>query len=97
MIISKNYGPQFDKSDGTVGETQLVKRYMLVNADTGAIFTASQGRYTRETRELAEEWAAEVVAQNPPSAIGCKLAVESFWCWPGHFDPVGATPNPETD
>ena len=88
MIISKQYGPQFDETDGTVGNTQLVKRWAVIKED-GFMFASQQGRNTRETKAEAEQDLANIKANNPVDNIPFGLTVGALWCWPVHFDPVG--------
>jgi hypothetical protein len=91
MIISETYGPQFDATDGTVGKTQLVKRWAVVKAD-GFMLGASQGRNTHATKEEADSYLAAVMANNSAETLKqyLPLTVAPFWCWPTHFDPVGS-------
>lgn len=90
MIIDKTYGPQFDATDGTVGETQLVKRWAVVKAD-GLMFSAQQGRNTHATKEEADSYLEAIVTNNSVETLKhyLPLTVAPFWCWPTHFDPVG--------
>lgn len=88
MKISKEYGPQFDETYGTVGNTQLVKRWAIIK-DDGFMFASQQGRNTRATKEEAEQDLANIKANNPVDSIPFGLTVGSLWCWPVHFDPVG--------
>ena len=83
MKVSLQYGPQFDPSDGTVGETQLVRRWGLVK-DSGMLFPALQGRYSSATKEEQEK-RLKVLLENDPTI---DLECVELWCWPGHFDPV---------
>jgi hypothetical protein len=87
MIIDKTYGPQFDSIDGTVGKTQLVKRWAVVGK-SGLMAFASQGRYTFETQQDAEIYLGDIKEVNGKD-ICDGMYVAAFWCWPGHFDPVG--------
>ena len=41
MKISKEYGPQFDSADGTVGDVQLVKRWVIVKNSDGQMWTGA--------------------------------------------------------
>jgi len=88
MIISEEYGPQFDPSDGTIGELQLVKRWGIVFKGTDRLFTARQGRYLVATEEDAQTRIDQIVAANSPDRIGGDLEPARFWCYPNHFDPV---------
>jgi len=88
MRIHPQYGPQFDSSDGTVGKTQLVKRWVIVNEKDRNIFTPLQGIYTRETKSEAEAYAESIRNSNSVEKIGGKIEVCAWWCWPFHFDPV---------
>jgi len=90
MIISEKYGPQFDPTDGTVGKTQLVKRWAVANSE-GFMFGASQGRYTHATEQEALKELSNIKANN--LTIGDSLRVAQFWCWPIHFDPVAVVEN----
>ena len=89
MVIDPKYGPQFDPSDGTVGETKLVRRYALVGKD-GLAWPARQGRYTHGTREAAAKCLAGTLRNNNPDSFPelKELRVAPVWCWPGHFDPA---------
>lgn len=87
MIIDKIYGPQFDRIDGTVGKTQLVKRWAVTRKE-GHMAFASQGRYTKATKEEAEAELTAIQGANGKT-IWDGMYVAAFWCWPGHFDPVG--------
>lgn len=101
MKISKAYGPQFDRTDGTIGDLQLVKRWMIVNEVTGNTFTSRQGRYTRQTKREVDEWITELEASNSPDRLQqiegspVKLVAVEFWCYPEHFDPVGLVTLPD--
>lgn len=89
MVIDPGYGPQFDPSDGTVGETKLVRRYALVGKD-GLTWPALQGRYTHATREAAADRLAGVLKNNNLDSLPelKDLRVAPVWCWPRHLDPV---------
>lgn len=94
MKISEKYGPQFDETDGTVGKTQLVKRWAVIKED-GFMFASQQGRNTRATKEEAERDLANIIANNPAELVPFGLTVGALWCWPVHFDPVGTAPDYE--
>ena len=89
MKISKEYGPQFDATDGTIGDLKLVKRYVVIRTETGGMFDHRQGRYTFADREGAENRRDALVSGNRPDHIGGELGVGVRWCYPGHFDPAG--------
>lgn len=91
VIKDSEYGPQFDRSDGTVGEIQLVRRWVLVHGPEGRMFTPRQGSYTRATREEAEHYRREIAEGNPANLVPDDLRVEEWWCWPSHFDPKAPT------
>lgn len=59
MKISKEYGPQFDPEDGTIGELQLVKRWYTPHQPR-------QGRFTYATE-------AEAQAKTPPDCATAEL------------------------
>ena len=93
MIISKEYGPQFDPSDGTVGECQLVIRYVLVCDPSPPLFSGGmihpkQGRFTKATLEEALASIEEIKSNNPEDRIPKNLRAARCWCWPNHFDPL---------
>lgn len=87
MIIDKTYGPQFDRIDGTVGKTKLVKRWAITNKDGNMAF-ARQGSYTKGTKAEAETALRNILENNSKEVWG-GMSVGAFWCWPFHFDPVG--------
>ena len=96
MIIDPQYGPQFDRRDGTVGKTQLVLRYALMHPpdhwDGGPwVWPAHQGRYTFPTEAEAEAHLALVRSANSLERFPelKTLRVEPVWSWPRHFDPCG--------
>lgn len=70
MKISQDYGPQFDASDGTVGETKLGLRWVVMQEAgegddySSSMFDARQGRYTFASRREADERARCIVAAN---------------------------------
>jgi hypothetical protein len=90
MKISKEYGPQFDPTDGTVGKLQLVKRWVIVRRSDGQMWQARQGRYTypSEAEAIARK---DVIERNNSANLipAGGLGVEPRWCYPVHFDPVG--------
>ena len=90
MIISKEFGPQFDPVDGTIGTMQLVKRWVLVKNSDGDMWQARQGRYTFASGEEAIKHKKLIEDVNPADMIPKGgLGVAAMWCYPGHFDPVG--------
>lgn len=89
MKHSKDYGPQFDPEDGTIGELQLVRRYVIASGSPSVIWTPLQGRYTRATAEEAQAYIDGIKASNSPDRYPADLHVAAFWCYPGHFDPCG--------
>ena len=89
MIISKDYGPQLDPTDGTIGKLQLVKRWVLVSGEHDEIWTHRQGRYTHATRKGAQLAVDEYVLGNPLDRVPADLRTIQMWCYPGHFDPCG--------
>ena len=89
MTVSKQYGPQFDASDGTIGELQLVLRYVLVSGEDASMWTSRQGRYTHATLKEASDAAALYKASNAPDREPSDLRPAPWWCYPGHFDPCG--------
>jgi hypothetical protein len=89
MIISKEYGPQFDPTDGTVGDIKLVKRWVIVKNSDGFMWPARQGRYTFATEDEAAKEKELVEKVNSADKIPeGGLGVADRWCWPEHFDPV---------
>lgn len=90
MIISREYGPQFDPSDGTIGEHQLVKRWLLVE-ESGKLFRPQQGRYTYATEEEAGEVVKLFRDANPEGSkyheLTAGLRAIQWWCDPVHHDP----------
>ena len=90
MKISKEYGPQFDSIDGTVGGTQLAKRWVIVRNSDGQMWQARQGQYTypSEAEAVARK---EAIERNNSASLLPEggLGVEPRWCWPNNFDPVG--------
>lgn len=93
MIVSPRYGPQLDVTDGTIGELQLVRRFVITCG--GEFFGTRQGRYTYATRDEAQSRADAI--QNEPTNIARKLVpgylqAAEWWCYPEHFDPVAPAP-----
>jgi len=92
-----DYGPQLDPVDGTIGtRTQLVKRWVLVHGPGEEFFTARQGRYTRTTKEEAEEWIDRIKNSNHKDLVPDDLRAIQMWCYPGHFDPASRIEEPES-
>ncbi len=90
MIISPEYGPQFDRTDGTIGDLQLVKRWCIGDsAKDGQMWTPRQGRYTYESEEQADSAIKLYQKSNPPDRVPSTLVAVAWWCYPGHFDPCG--------
>ena len=89
MIISREYGPQFDPSDGTLGKLQLVRRWGLCRAETGLLWPAGQGRYTYADRPDAVKALEQVKTVNRADLYPADLTVMALWCYPGHYDPAG--------
>lgn len=101
MIIDPDYGPQFDPTDGTIGQTQLVRRWVIKRGPGLFDFFAPyrQGRYTYATKEECEAH-AQLFIDNPTNRreLVEGLFAEEWWCYPGHFDPahpVNEYPDPE--
>jgi len=89
MIISKECGPQFDPTDGTVGDIKLVKRWVIFKNSDGLMWPARQGRYTFATEDEATKEKELVEKVNSADMIPRgELGVAAKWCWPEHFDPV---------
>ena len=89
MKISLEFGPQFDYRDGTIGELKLVKRWVIVKS-CGNLWSARQGRNTFKTRREVVAKLRKAVAANKDRAVEMRsLRVAAWWCYPGHFDPVG--------
>ena len=94
MQTSNQYGPQFDPTDGTIGELQLEKRYVICLAD-GSMSYPHQGRFTSATRAEAQERLNMIKAAHP--AVGSVDHVEAWWCYPRHHDPVGPVEEPQPE
>lgn len=92
MKISEIYGPQYDPTDGTIGELQLVKRWVLVSGEDPEYWGTRQGRYTFETYKEAKQRAEVLIEANPNSKfVPADLRPCEYWCYPSHFDPLGPT------
>ena len=89
MKTDERYGPQFDKADGTIGETQLVRRWMVTDGK-GNPFGPRQGRYTTATEGESLARCLSIRENNTPDMYPAGLTAEEFWCYPKHFDPVGS-------
>ena len=76
---------QFDPTDGTIGNLQLVRRWFVCDA-SGGIFTARKGRHSHPSQEAAQDVTNAYTAGN--SGLP-GLKPRPFWCYPGHHDPVG--------
>lgn len=94
MKISKEYGPQYDDIDGTIGNLQLVKRYAITD-NKNIMICARQGRFTYGTKKEASNMLraykignSSCISEMFPNG----LKVTCFWCYPNHFDPVGVVP-----
>lgn len=88
MKISKEFGPQFDPADGTIGTLQLVRRWLICSGE--GMFYPRQGRYSWESWEKAAD-IIDSFKDNPANAgrLPAGLRPVAYWCYPGHFDPVG--------
>jgi len=91
MIIHPTYGPQVDPTDGTIGETKLVKRWLILRLD-GTKFHSSQGRYSYETQKDCQNDAETIINTNLDREDCKGLKATEFWCYPIHFDPVCQVP-----
>lgn len=87
MRISREYGPQFDPVDGTIGKLQLVKRWVVLHAD-GTLFDKRQGHYTYCDRSEAETRAQLFMGANKNNPKVQNLTVGQWWCYPVHSDPA---------
>jgi hypothetical protein len=91
MKTSKEYGPQFDPADGTIGTLQLVKRWALTNPDDGLVWPARRGQFTYGTVKEASAQLDAVKASNSKTHAPevYRLLVRAVWCYPRHYDPCG--------
>lgn len=90
MIKNEELGVQFDWRDGTIGDLQLVKRWVLTTPD-GWMWGRHFGQNTSSTQEEAEEKLQKMRESNPNiKAEMDSLSVTPWWCYPTHFDPVSS-------
>jgi hypothetical protein len=91
MIISPQYGPQFDGTDGTIGpKVHLIKRWTLcTETREGGIWGGRNGQNTYATLEDAERRIAVIRKNNRPGDYPEDLHAVAWWCYPVHFDPAG--------
>lgn len=90
MIKDEEQGVQFDGRDGTIGDLQLVKRWVLTTPD-GWMWGRHYGQNTSATQEEAEEKLRKMRESNPNiKAEMDSLSVTPWWCYPVHFDPVNS-------
>ena len=94
MIISPEYGPQFDPKDGTTGKLQLVKRWVLAYPDKQfggwILWRGRDGRDTKATKREADELAQAFVNENRGNGLVPEgLQAREAWCYPSHHDFAG--------
>jgi hypothetical protein len=89
---SEQYGPQFDPTDGTVGEIQLVKRWVVCQRADHMPAFPRQGRYTYDTQAEGDEIIHQMQAANSIKHHRWIWELETieWWCWPTHLDPAYA-------
>ena len=90
MKIDRSYGPQLDLRDGTIGDTKLVRRFVVAKTDVGGFDRVWGGRHgycTYAEKRRAGYLLRAIKANNPPhESVGWE--VQEWWCWPHHFDPI---------
>ncbi len=69
---------QLDRETGRYGDTQLERRWVLIETVTGHHAYPRQGRYAFD----------DAAARERLTALGGGYEAVAFWCWPGHLDPA---------